>query len=80
MTREDIILQLTPIAREVFSDSGLIIHEKLTVADVPNWTSLTFMMLLTEIENHFNIKFKMMEILKMQDMQAIINTIQSHLI
>jgi acyl carrier protein len=35
-------------------------------------------MLLTEIENQFGFKFKMMEILKLQNMGAIIDSIQTH--
>lgn len=78
MTREEIISQLTPIARAMLKDENLVIADDLSAANVPTWTSLSFMMLLTEIENHFGFKFKMMEILKLQNMGAIIDTIQIH--
>lgn len=78
MTREEIISQLTPIAQAMLKDNTLVISDDLSAANVPTWTSLSFMMLLTEIENHFGFKFKMMEILKLQNMGAIIDSIQTH--
>lgn len=78
MTREEIISQLTPIARAMLKDENLVLTDELSAANVPTWTSLSFMMLLTEIENHFAFKFKMMEILKLQNMGAIIDSIQTH--
>ncbi|MEE0922294.1 MAG: acyl carrier protein [Paludibacteraceae bacterium] len=78
MTREEIISQLTPIARAMLKDENLELIDDLSAANVPTWTSLSFMMLLTEIENQFGFKFKMMEILKLQNMGAIIDSIQTH--
>ena len=78
MTREEIISQLTPIAQAMLKDDTLVISDDLSAANVPTWTSLSFMMLLTEIENHFGFKFKMMEILKLQNMGAIIDSIQTY--
>ena len=79
MTREEIISQLTPIARAMLKDENLVLTDDISAANVPTWTSLSFMMLLTEIENHFGFKFKMMEILKLQNMGAIIDSIQTHI-
>ena len=78
MTRKEIISQLTPIARAMLKDENLVISDDLSANNVPTWTSLSFMMLLTEIENQFGFKFKMMEILKLQNMGAIIDSIQTH--
>ena len=78
MTREEIISQLTPIAQAMLKDDTLVVSDDLSAANVPTWTSLSFMMLLTEIENHFGFKFKMVEILKLQNMGAIIDSIQTH--
>lgn len=78
MTREEIISQLTPIAQAMLKDDTLVISDDLSAANVSTWTSLSFMMFLTEIENHFGFKFKMMEILKLQNMGAIIDSIQTH--
>ena len=79
MNRSEIIEKLTPIARQVFANEALEIIDDLSAANVPTWTSLAFMQFLAEIENQFGFKFKMMEILKLQSMGAIIDSIQTHI-
>lgn len=79
MNRKEIIEKLTPIAQQIFADDALVLNDDLSAANVANWTSLSFMQFLTEIENQFGFKFKMMEILKLQSMGAIIDSIQTHI-
>lgn len=79
MTREQVIEQLTPIARSAFASESLILTDDLSAANMPTWTSLAFMQFLTEIENRFGFKFKMMEVLKLQNMGAIIESVQTHM-
>ena len=79
MNRNEIIEKLTPIARQIFADEAMVLNDDLSAANVANWTSLSFMQFLTEIENQFGFKFKMMEILKLQSMGAIIDSIQTHI-
>ena len=78
MTREEIIERLTPIAQQIFVDEAMVLKDDLSAANVANWTSLSFMQFLTEIENQFGFKFQMMEILKLQNMGAVINAIENH--
>ena len=73
-----IIVLLVAIVAILSTILGLVLTDNLFAANVPTWTSLSFMMLLTEIENHFGFKFKMMEILKLQNMGAIIDSIHTH--
>lgn len=79
MTHELIVEKLTPIAQEMFNDNSLILRDDLSAENISTWTSLSFMLFLTEIENQFGFKFKMMEILRLQNMGAIIDAIQKHL-
>lgn len=77
MTRDEIITKLTPIVREMLQDETLNINDEMSPANVATWTSMSFMMMLKEIENQFGIEFKMMEILRLQNMGAIIAAIDS---
>lgn len=79
MTRENVIEQLTPIAREIFMKPELELTDELNAGMVDTWTSLSFMQLLTAVEEHFGFKYKMMEILRLQTMGAIIDAIQQHI-
>ena len=78
MTREEIVNKLTPIAQNIFNNDALVLEDGLCAENVNEWTSLSFMQLLTDIENQFGFKFKMMEILRLQTMGAIIDAIQTH--
>lgn len=78
MERSEIIKKLTLIARQVFANEALEITDELSSADVPTWTSLAFMRFLTEIENQFGFKFKMMELLQLRNMGAVIDVTLRH--
>lgn len=73
MTREEIIDILSPIARKIFNKEDLAITDSLSAENVDTWTSLSFTQFLTAIEEEFHIKFKIMDILTLQNMGAIID-------
>jgi acyl carrier protein len=71
--------KLTDIFRAVLKNDSLILSNDLTANDVENWNSLTHMLLITEIENKFSIKFKLKELNKMRNVGDMIELIQSKL-
>ena len=78
MERNEIVAQLTTIASEIFQVENLVLAEEMSATNVETWTSLTFMQLLTAIEEHFGFKFKMMELIQIKNMGDIIRSIESH--
>lgn len=78
MERQDIIVRLTPIARNVFEKPDLEIIDSLSAETVDTWTSLAFMKLLSAIEEEFGFRFKMMELLSLKTMGDIIDAISKH--
>lgn len=79
MKRQEIIDKLTPIAQMVFNQSDLALTDDMSAETFSAWTSLSFMQLLTEIENQFGFKFKMMELFNLKTMGNIIDAIESHM-
>ncbi len=79
MEREAIVQKLEPVFKKVFGDTALVIQDELTARDVENWDSLSHMLLITEVENEFAIKFKLKELNKMVNVGAMIAIIQSKL-
>lgn len=75
MDRYQVIEQLTPIAREIFTKSELELTDELNAGMVDTWTSLSFMQFLTAVEEHYGFKYKMMELLKLKNMGAVIDSI-----
>lgn len=79
MERQEIINKLTPIVSDVFNVENIVLTDEMSAETVEQWTSLSFMTLLTEVENQFGFKFKMMEMLKLRTMGDIIAAIERHL-
>ncbi len=77
MEKQEIIQKLTLVFRNVFSDSSLVLQDEMTANDVDNWDSLTHMLMITEVENQFDIKFKLKELNKMKHVGNLIEIISS---
>ena len=77
MERTDVVDKLTIIFRKVFSNDSLVITNELTANDVDLWDSLSHMILITEIENIFSIKFRLKELNKMRNVGDMIDIIIS---
>jgi acyl carrier protein len=77
MEEQEIVTQLEKIFRQVFNNKDLIIKKELTANDVENWDSLSHMLLITEIENSFSIKFKLKELNRMRNVGDMIEIINS---
>ena len=77
MEKNEISYKLTGIFRTVFNDANIVLREDLTANDVDQWDSLTHMILVTEIENAFSIKFKLKELNKMRNVGDMIEIILS---
>ena len=56
MTREDILLRLNEIFKDVFDDEEVIVTEMTTPEDIEDWDSLGHVYLTVEIEDEFKIK------------------------
>lgn len=80
MNREQLLLEIQSIAREIFTKPELIITDSITAADVDTWTSLSFMQLLSAIEDKYGFKFKMLELLQLRNMGAVIDATLKHLV
>lgn len=78
MDRKEILEKLTPLARTVFESPDLVLTDDMSSETMDKWTSLSFMQLLTAIEQEFGFRFKMMELLSLKNMGDIINTIAKH--
>ena len=56
MNNVEIENKLKHVFQNVFEDSKIEIRNDLSAKDVDNWDSLTHMILISEIEEKFNIK------------------------
>jgi len=77
MQKEEIVNRLTPVFRKVFSDNALVVTDELSALDVENWDSLSHMLLISEVETEFAIKFKLKDLNKMANVGDMIEIIRS---
>ena len=77
MERDDVISKLTVIFRKVFNSDSLVLSDELTANDVDHWDSLTHMILITDIEDAFSIKFRLKELNRMRNVGEMIDVIIS---
>ena len=76
MERTEITNQLTNIFKELFNNDNIVLSDSMTANDEDNWDSLSHMLLISEIENRFEIKFKLRELNKMKNVGILINFIE----
>jgi acyl carrier protein len=66
---------LQDVFRSVFEDKSLEINRETSAKDVANWDSMNHILLITEIENQFDISFEMDDLIEMKTVGDIVAAI-----
>jgi acyl carrier protein len=69
----DIKEQLQVIFREVFKDPNLEISPELTAHQVAHWDSITHLVMISKVEEVFNIKLKLKELMKLKNVGDLLS-------
>lgn len=67
METKELLETLNGIFRKVLKRDNITLTESTTAHDVEGWDSLTNMVLLTEIEKKFGVRFTFREIVKLKN-------------
>lgn len=73
MERAEILERVTDIFREVFDDDDIVLTDETTSADIEDWDSLTHITLISEIEDEFDFKFSMKDVLGMKNVGEMLD-------
>ncbi len=79
MNREEILSKVKEAFVSVLEHDNFQLANETTADDVDGWESITHMMIITEVEKTFNIKFKLMDLMNMNNVGDLLNTIESEL-
>jgi acyl carrier protein len=79
MQENELYEQLKDIYRGILKKEQITLTPETTAADIEGWDSLTHMMLMGSIEKKFGIKFKLMEIMKFNNVGDMVACIQKKL-
>ena len=77
MDKEKVIREVSEIVRNVLKHDDFNLTEEMTAGEIRGWDSLSHMLIITEIEKHFNVKFSFVEVLNFSTMADLFNGIQS---
>ncbi len=67
MEREDILKKLNEIFCDVFDEDSIVVTEAMTANDIEAWDSLIHITLISAVEDEFDIKFSMKEVVGMEN-------------
>jgi len=79
MNREDILTKVTNAFSRVLGHRNFKLTDATTAEDVDGWESITHMMIISEIEAAFQIKFKLMDLMNMNSVGDLLDSIASEL-
>lgn len=74
-----VVDQLTKIFRDIFNDETIVLNDQITAEDIGSWDSLSHMLMITEVENSFAVKFRLREINKLKNVGTLLELIESKL-
>lgn len=74
MTREEVYSRLKEVFNDVF-DKDVELGDSTTAADVPGWDSLTHITLIGTVEDEFDIKFPMKDVVHMKNVGEMVSLI-----
>jgi len=75
MERNEILKEITEIFVDTLDNENITIEESTKAVDIDAWDSLMHVLLVDEIEKHFNVRFKASEIQNWKDVGEIIDSI-----
>lgn len=67
MTKEEIVKEVNKIFIEVFDDKSIIVNDSTTTSDIDAWDSLNHIQMITAVEKHFKIRFKINDLLNFKN-------------
>jgi len=77
MNRQEIFEKLNEIFSDVF-DEDITVTPETTANDIEEWDSLTHITLISEVEDAFDIKFAMKDVLGMKNVGEMADIIEKN--
>ena len=79
MNKEDVLIKVREAFVLVLEHENFELKDETTADDVDGWESITYMMIIGEIEKSFDIKFKLMALMSMDNIGDLIRAIEKEL-
>lgn len=76
MSRAEIFEKLNLVFQDVFDDESITVSEQTTANDIEDWDSLEHINLIVSVEEAFDMKFSMGQVVSMKDVGAMVDIIE----
>jgi acyl carrier protein len=76
MQKEEIIRKLNDLFKQVLNNNDININEETKMSDIDDWDSLNHATLIASIEEQFNVKFELIEIMNFKNLKNIISSLE----
>ena len=75
--KEEVVGKLKFVFQKVFEENDIAITRAMTAQEIEKWDSLRHIQLISEVEKNFGIKFKLREIMGMNNVGDMIDLISA---
>lgn len=79
MTREEVLEKVNAVIQDVFDDDSIRVSDETVASDVDGWDSLMHITLIGTIEDEFDIKFAMKDVVGMKNVGQMVDLIMERL-
>ena len=79
MTREEVLEKVNAVIQDVLDDDSIRVSDETVASDVDGWDSLMHITLIGTIEDEFDIKFAMKDVVGMKNVGQMVDLIMEQL-
>lgn len=79
MSREEVLNKVNEIFVDAFDREGLVVNYDTTAGDVEGWDSLMQITIIEMVEDEFNMRFDMDEIVGMKNVGEMVDIVMSRI-
>jgi acyl carrier protein len=72
----EIETKLQEVFRDVFQDETLAVLPEMTAGDVDKWDSITHLIMISKVEEVFNVSFRLKELIKLKNVGDLITLLK----
>jgi acyl carrier protein len=79
MESNEILSEINSIFKKVFENDSIVITPETSAVDIAEWDSLSHTIMISEVEKHFNTRFKFKEVIAFKNVGDMVNTLKTKL-
>lgn len=80
MNKDQILNKVQDIFRDIFDDDDILISDNTIPEEIKDWDSLNHVLLISSVQEEFNIKVDLEDSINMIDVKGILKVIAQKLI